>query len=140
MRAYQMFSMFANEKVRTEKTTTKKTRIIKTSTVPIEYTSDAYAELKIGKLVQTVLKNILESGVVSDEEIEAMQTAEYSKRNFDIQFPLLVPYGADFTKIRYYSNPITIRGKRYYMCSQWYETSANNDRPYLLNWIERHTN
>jgi len=44
----------------------------------------------------------------------------------------------EFDSVRYYAKPLFIHGKQYYMCSQWFETSANNDRPYLLKWIEKH--
>lgn len=27
----------------------------------------------------------------------------------------------------------------YMLCSQWAESVANNDRPYLIKWIEEHT-
>jgi len=36
----------------------------------------------------------------------------------------------DFDKARYYSKPFTMRGKEYFLCSQWFETPANNDRPF----------
>ena len=88
---------------------------------------------------QTVLASILTSGTVSEEEIALMQTFEYSKKTFDLQYPLLVLQGKDFQRIRYYSKPITIKGNTYYLCSQWFEVAANNDRPYLLNWIGKHS-
>ena len=43
-----------------------------------------------------------------------------------------------FNKIRYYSKPLVINKKEYYLCSQWFETPANNDRPYLLKWLEKY--
>ena len=97
---------------------------------------DAYAELKIGKLAQTVLKNLLESGAASESEVEQMQTASYSKATFDIQFPLLVRQDGEYERVRYYKNPVRIRGVNYMLCSQWFETPTNNDRPYLMRWIK----
>ena len=138
MRAYQLFAMFAQAKSKVEKTITSQPRSAKPTQAQSVYTTDAYKELKVGKIAQTILKNILESGAVSDEEIAALQTFEYSKKCFDLQFPLLVPYGNEFIKVRYYANPITIKGQKYYMCSQWFEVSTNNDRPYLVKWIEEH--
>ena len=43
-----------------------------------------------------------------------------------------------FDEVRYYADPLTIYGESYFLCSQWFEVSANNDRPYLLKWLEEH--
>lgn len=135
MRSYQMYSMF-NDNAKKAHFSNKK--IIEYSGTAVEHNGSVYQELKIGKIVQTVLRKMLQDGRVSADEIEAMQTAEYSKKTFDIQYPLLVKEGGTFDKVRYYSNPLMINGRVYYLCSQWFETSANNDRPYLINWINKH--
>src|SRR5680860_122440 len=46
-------------------------------------------KIKIGVLVRSTLTKMLKSHKISEEEIELMQTAEYSKLTFDIQYPLL---------------------------------------------------
>ena len=81
----------------------------------------------------------LESGKVDDEEISLMLTKDYSKNTFGIDFPLLVPVDAEYDSVRYYVIPLTIRGKQYRLCSQWYEVSANNDRPFLMAWLNERT-
>ncbi len=128
LRGYQMYKMFSN-------TTTIPRRTQRTVTQ--QETGDI-AELKIGKLAQIVFRRMLEDGAASEEEVAFMQTADYSKQFFDLQFPLLVKGGGEFDSIRYYAKPLTIHGVPYYLCSQWFETTANNDRPYLLRWIENH--
>lgn len=128
VRSYQMFRMFAPDQ-----SSRRKAAFAENSLSP-----DTAKELKIGKLAQVVLRRMLEEGRADDEEIRFMQTADYSKQFFDLQFPLLVADGAEFDKIRYYAAPLTIRGKRYFLCSQWFETAANNDRPFLLRWISAH--
>lgn len=109
----------------------------------IESTSniDSLSEMKIGVIVRTVVKNLLEQGVVSEEEVQLMQMKQYSKETFDIQYPLLMPVQSTNGRhpARYYSSPITVYGKKYFLCSEWYEVPANNDRPYLLKWIALHT-
>ena len=94
--------------------------------------------MKIGKLAQTVLKNMLESGAASEAEVEQMMTVSYSKTVFDIQYPLLVRQDSDYDRVRYYTKPLRIRGVNYMLCSQWFATPANNDRPYLMRWIREH--
>jgi len=98
-------------------------------------------EKKVGLIAQTELKEILENNHIPIREIELFQTPRYSKIKFDLQFPLLKE--VDYTKNldeqkkdhkgrnRYYKLPITIFGKKYLLCSQWYE----NSRPHLNKWI-----
>lgn len=134
LRAYQLVSMFSESEKKLPQKVKQKTVSIKE--VP---SLDSYNELKIGKLAQTVLRSILEDGNITSEELQWMQSAQYSKQMFDLQYPLLVAEKDSFDPVRYYVKPLSIRGERYYICSQWFETSANNDRPYLLRWIEQHT-
>lgn len=141
LRSYRMFTMFSDEWPRKESAHGKPSRKQATGSVPIEdeyIDSDAYCEFKVGQLAQRVLWKMLRDGIASKEEVAAMQTAEYSKEHFDLQYPLLVKAGTDFDRVRYYVKPVTIYGEQYYMCSQWFEVSANNDRPYLLKWIASH--
>lgn len=69
-----------------------------------------------------------------------MQTKEYSKESFDIQYPHLQK--ASLTNyegpIRHYSTPLKIHGEEYFLYSELYEGAANNDRPYLMKWLVLH--
>lgn len=139
IRAYQMYAMFAGVKI-TDTTMQVKTRETRKSTQAENlFDQAAFAELKVGKIAQTVLRELLESGCADEEEVRRMQTEVYSKQVFDLNYPLLIAEEKPRERIRYYATPLTIRGKRYYLCSQWFEVPANNDRPYLLAWIRKHT-
>lgn len=96
--------------------------------------------MKIGVIARTFLRKMLEDGKVSKEEVVKMQTKEYSKETFDIQYPLLQKASLTNGKSpeRYYSAPLQIYGEEYFLCSEWYEVSTNNDRPYLLKWLSLH--
>ncbi len=140
LRSYQMFNMFTNKAV---PNMTKQTSIARpvqgNDSSSIEYTNESiYKELKIGRLAQVVFRKILEEGQVTEGEVYYMQQAEYSKQFFDLQYPVLVKANSNYDPVRYYVNPIIIRGEKYMLCSQWFETDANNDRPYLVKWIETH--
>ncbi|MBW4463510.1 MAG: hypothetical protein KME47_25210 [Nodosilinea sp. WJT8-NPBG4] len=94
-------------------------------------------EMKIGVLVKTELRKLLQENAVSLEEIEKMQTFAYSKETFGIQHPLLRPVQAGEKKpFRYWAEPVTVYGREYYICSEWYENSTNNDRPLFMNWLK----
>lgn len=138
LRSYQMYKMFSNTKATVKRTRTTASTA-KAEPLEYDYTdADVYQELKIGQLAQKVLGRMLCDGYASEEEIAAMQTAEYSKQQFDLQYPLLVKADSEYDRVRYYTKPLSIKGQTYYLCSQWFETSANNDRPYLLKWISLH--
>jgi hypothetical protein len=141
IRSYQMFQMFSGKRM-TSRTQKPVSNRVKTGTGLPELSLDASTaslqELKIGVIAQTVLRDILESGGISADEIAGLQSREYSKAIFDLQYPLLVKASADFEKIRYYSKPLQIHGEIFYLCSQWFEVPANNDKPYLLSWILGH--
>lgn len=142
MRSLQMYNLFARKKSvqpKPQRTTTtiKVTPALET----IEsHGLEGLEEMKIGVIVRTVLRKLLEDEKVSKEEIEEMQTKKYSKETFDIQYPLLQKASLTNGKspARYYSAPLKIYGEEYFLCSEWYEVPANNDRPYLMKWLELH--
>jgi hypothetical protein len=104
----------------------------------IESNAQIRSELKIGKLVQLVLRPLLQSDKVSKEEIVLLQEKEYSKKHFDIQYPLLIKTTAEDKELHYYKERFYINGESYRLCREWFETEANNDRPYLERWIIKH--
>lgn len=98
-----------------------------------------YADLKIGKLVQTVLKPLIISKA-SFYEVTQMEDLEYSKKTFGIQYPLLLKTDSSVAEKHYYSELLTLYGETYRLCCEWFETSSNNDRPYVEQWIREHEN
>jgi hypothetical protein len=141
MRSLQMYNLFIDKKSRALPTTTKiktQPRTVTPDLEPIENIGiTGLEEMKIGTIVRTVLRKILESNELSENEILKMQTSDYSKEIFDIQYPLLLSVEkTDGNRpSRYYANPLRIHGREYFLCSEWYETSQNNDRPYLMKWL-----
>jgi hypothetical protein len=131
MRSYQLVNMFGGERRQISKQEEKLpgSKVIST---------DALSELKVGKIVQTLLRDVLQQNKAGDEEVRLMQTKDYSKNVFGIDFPLLVSVNEEFDSKRYYTFPVTIGDKQYRLCSQWFEVPANNDRPFLLAWLEKH--
>ena len=125
--------MFFNAK----KETPKITKSIQASDKTTTDVYEKYKGLKVGQIARKVLRPMLEAGYASEEEVRHMQTKEYSKSIFDIQYPLLAPADSDINFKRYYVDPLWIRGKKYYMCNDWYEKANNDDRSYLLSWIDK---
>jgi len=129
IRAYQMYKMFDTDgKVRYSKASNDKKTTVQ---------RELYDELKIGKLVQLVLKPLIVNKA-SKLEIKWMQEAEYSKNTFGIQYPLLLKTQALEAERHYYKDLFKINGESFRLCCEWYETAANNDRPYVEKWIKEH--
>lgn len=106
--------------------------------LPTTITDDPFSEMKIGVIARTVFCNILKSGKVPEDEIERMQDKDYSKKIFHVQFPVLQKTNNPNSKKpdRYYAKPIKIYDQYYFICSEWVERADNNDRPYLIKWLE----
>ncbi len=135
MRSYQMYKMFAgNGKADMPGVKRSERHGISEK---ILSNRGMYSEIKIGQLVQTVLKPLIISKATEDE-IKLMQDEEYSKNTFGIQYKLLLKTSAPTTEKHYYSDLFVINGETYRLCCEWFETAANNDRPYVEKWIREH--
>lgn len=121
--------------------TTSSTRRTNSPHMPIE--GDPYPTMKIGKIANEILRERLSQGI-SEQELIDLQKAEYSRQFLGINYPLLaknrhVDDKNGIPHSRYYSEQVAINGSSYfYLCSEWYETPANNDRPYLIAWLKKH--
>lgn len=104
----------------------------KTSGSHVNQTS-LYGEFKIGQLVQTILRSILENGNLNKKEISNLQDLAYCKEAFNINYPLLVK--GDYDYKRYYVAPIEIDKVEYFICKEWYE---DRNRIQLEKWINSH--
>lgn len=92
--------------------------------------------MKVGKLVQLFIPKILKYCEQHDhQEFGKLFTAEYSKKTFNINFPLLVEQGdlsAELSK-RYWTKVFLVRGKTIRACSQWYQ----RDIIYFVDYLKR---
>lgn len=143
MRSLQLYNMFAMKNSIPKKFSVRQAPRVITQKVPEAIRAQGMAgleEMKIGAIARTIFRETLESDKIPMAEIEMLQLAEHSKRVFDLQFPLLVRAEGPHSKrpLRYYAKPLKIHGGYYFMCSEWYENPANNDRPYLMKWLSAH--
>lgn len=89
------------------------------------------SNIKIGKLVQETLRRMFYKGLLPEEEINRMCTAEYSNNSFNLNFPMLKEYNPEIPfdeqkrdqkgYNRYYSFTLSAYAKQYLLCSQWIE-------------------
>lgn len=89
--------------------------------------------VKVGEIAKNDLRIVLaSSSKVTNKDISDLQDKSISKALFGINFPVLDVAPAD--KKRYYAKPVTIKGKDYFLCSQWFE----HQRQALEAWIDTH--
>ncbi|MEY8459946.1 type I restriction enzyme HsdR N-terminal domain-containing protein [Eggerthellaceae bacterium 24-137] len=108
------------------------------SPIPDDEEPPRFRGKKVGQLANDDLRAVLESGTISLEEVRLMETKDYSKQVFGINYPLLVLANAPHDRSRYYVTPLFINGVAYKLCKEWFEAPANNDRPYLVKWLQSH--
>ncbi|RIJ48757.1 hypothetical protein D1614_09510 [Maribellus luteus] len=134
MRSIQMYNLFgSNELGEIKQQQVRRTRNVVVD--PLD--TDSTDEMKIGAFVRSTLIRMFQDNEISKQEVELLQTTQYSKDTFDLQYPVLRKASLSNGKKppRYWANAIEIYGTRYFICSEWYETNANNDRPYFLKWL-----
>jgi len=134
MRSIQIYNLFSNHK----KSHTENNRESTNSPETKDFDNiNGYNEMKIGLLVRSTLTRMLANHEISKEEIELMQTAAYSKKTFHLLHPLLRKASlSNGEKVkRYWSTEVEAYGEKYFICSEWYETPSNNDRPYFMKWL-----
>lgn len=138
MRSYQLFKMFGSYKTISRQSSN---RVQTKTSVAIDLgdvDDNLLSELKVGEIARKVFAPMLENGVATEDEIKWMQDVDYSKQFFGLNYPVLIKTNSVQKESRYYSQLLNIYGEKYRLCSEWFETSQNNDRPYLLKWIANH--
>lgn len=136
LRSFQMYNMFSNE----DESRTK----IRNAADHVEsnLSDETLKELKIGRLVQTTMKQLFDKQKISQEEIGKMLSKEYSKKTFNANLPVLIEVldGREVNELRmdingyprYYADTLSIYGKRYLLSSQWTESLH---RSYYEKWL-----
>ena len=143
MRSYQMLTLFGinlqNEEKFEKSRLESATRNCQSSENYIDNKNnqDDYADRKVGWVANNIMRKILESGKVDPSEVSRLQDKKYSKDNLGLNLPVLVMANAEYDKARYYVDPILINGIYYKLCREWYENRLNNDRPYLIEWVNK---
>ena len=131
-RSYKLYSMF-------KKNNSSAPRIKVTVTDEQKNPPNGDKPKPIGDLVKEDFSRLLAAGAADEREVQDMQNATFSKENFHCNYPVLSKTRDASNKNRYYAEPVFIRGEKFFICNDWYERSANNDRPYLLKWFMTHS-
>ena len=112
-----------------------------TANLPARYKKQIIVDDKVipketvQELVDTKVRKYLEEEFVSEDEVYDMRFIDYSEKTFGIEVPLLLRAKAltydDSPK--YFSNPVIIRGSKFYLCSAWTE----DQRDKLDVWLDK---
>lgn len=133
-RSYKLYSMFRDGK----KNYSSASRIKVTIPAEQENLPDGDKAKPIGRLVSEDFRALLTASAADEREVQDMQDATFSKENFHCNYPVLSKTRDASNKSRYYAEPVFIRGEKFFICNDWYDRPANNDRPYLLKWFMTH--
>lgn len=102
-------------------------------------------KIKIGQLVRATMPLILEMELLSDLEVRRLTTDNYSKLNFDMNYPVLRLVDESLTLLenrtigeytRYYAKPYQFKGSRYLISSEWYDRNQED----YIRWLKRKIN
>lgn len=106
--------------------------------------SDGEPEMKIGTLVQTTFRELVKRKALSKEDVENLCKRDYSNWTFGLNFAMLkevdlengIPIDVQKRDNkgynRYYKELFDINGKKYFLCSQWYD---GLHREKYLEWL-----
>lgn len=87
--------------------------------------------------VRRTMQLAFSNGMLSDFEVTQLQDLGYSKRTFDLAYPLLVVGRENITdrtgRNRYWSKPIF---GDYYCCSQWWKARIPIHEGLFAKWVE----
>jgi hypothetical protein len=138
MRSVQLLAMAPNSE-RATRSPLSASDASATKQFASDLSSDGEVELEktpIGKVVQREFERKLLGNLLSDDEIAALCTKEYSKETFGLRYPALVKSTSssdrfdDKGNARYYSSLIA---GNYLLCNDWY--ARNRQR--FENWLRR---
>ena len=90
--------------------------------------------VKIGAFVQTVVRDLLASGAVEEQEIDRLLDKDYCQQTFGLSFAMLSRQRLYQSGHRSYATPVTIGKVSYYITSQWYKRSLVK----LQSWVNRY--
>ena len=98
---------------------------------------DLYFEsTPVAVIVKTVLKYIIDQGLLSLDDVENLQSKEYSLKNLGCAYPVLI---TDESKTidnrgrkRYYKETISVFGTSFFLCKEWYDS----DKKHLIPWFK----
>lgn len=87
-------------------------------------------------MVKESFKYFSKSDILTNEDISNLKSKDYCRANTGCAFPVLVVNLEDTRdsngRIRYYKDQISINGKNYYLCKEWFE----DDRKYIGPWLK----
>jgi hypothetical protein len=96
--------------------------------------------IKVGLLVRTTIRKLINSNSLSNEKIAQLQDGRYCKNTFEINYPFLkkVVVGSSLSQQRkingydrYWESVVFINGEKFILCNDWYE----RNKPKFIKWV-----
>jgi len=98
--------------------------------------------MKIGQFISKTFKELFEKNLLNEEEIKNLKDKNYSKRIFNISYPVLIDKNENrydkCGRARYWAD---VFDEKYYVCNDWYGEDTRNKnkkhRENFLNWYNK---
>lgn len=146
MRSIQMYNLFEEESklkaIKIDK------GIVKKELQPEIYNDfKGFEEMKIGGMVRSSMTRLIENDLLDLTEVDRLLQTEYSKRTFNLNYPVLKKYDPNNSLLlqrsdtngrqRYYADPYIIRDNKYLLTNHWVEDLS---RSYFSAWLYKMDN
>ncbi|MPM26896.1 hypothetical protein SDC9_73401 [bioreactor metagenome] len=138
MRSIQMYNLFSNDH-KEKKGFPREAASLK-MVEPQGQDLSGLEEVKIGALVRSTVRRLVDENKLNEEMIHKLTTYEYSKTNFNINYPFLLQINKSETyeeqrkvngRPRYWSEIFKINEEEYYLCQEWFESN----RSFFMDWL-----
>lgn len=86
--------------------------------------------IKVGIIANVELRKLLHD-TADAQLIKKLQNLSFCKEIFKLRYPVITKERNEGNKARYYSKPLFLQEKTYYLCNDWYE----HNRDSLAEWI-----
>ncbi len=137
MRSIQMYNLFAED----QQPVGLPKSPVKAKELPADFKGSEV--IKIGALVRSSFNRLITNDLITEQEVERLQRGDYSKKTFNINFPVIKKIDHTFSMTeqrnvnghsRFYADPYEINGTEYLLCNDWYEKPS---RSYFEAWLRR---
>ncbi len=100
---------------------------------------ESYRKVPVGRMAYCLFKSAVESGIVSDEEIELLKTKKYTHELFKFTHYPVFSDAVDAHKgnsdiKRYRKSPIYYKDQIIFVTTQWFDGNRDD----IINWYKRH--
>lgn len=93
--------------------------------------------LSVGQIARTELRNLLERGVVAEQEIAKLLQKDYCRQVFGLRYAMLSKERVFQNGWRSYAAPVFIRKEKFFMTNDWYMKNLSALEMWMNSWRKK---